>query len=683
MIDRKAVITRNNIVHQDVDTANPLSVGNGNLSFTVDVTGVQSLKDLYDDIPLCTMSSWGWHSTPFTEQNPYPSHDELIPEMIFSGGRTVPYYTDRSAQEPLYDWLRQNPHRFNLLSLGFFDQRSGGSLDVKDLSVVRQELDLWEGIITSEFLYREVSVQVRTACDPEYDVIALDVQGLKEAELGITLKLPLPGSGLNGEEESEAEHVHAQTETFVCASGAVKIRRSIDQDAYEIRLRGSGYSLEVSDDQEVLCIPNSDVLQLAVKLRSTDEEITESGLSTCDVLSRTKEYWAAFWDQSAAIDFSKSVDKRAPELERRIVLSRYLMATQCSGTIPPQETGLTCNSWYGKFHLEMHYWHVVHFLQWGHVDLFKRSVNWYPQNLQAARDLAASQGFKGARWPKMTDPAGYDAPSFIGPLLIWQQPHPIIYAELLFQYDEDPKRVLDEWGSIVDESIAFIRDYLRWEDGHWHLGPGLIPAQESHAPGDTLDPTLELQYVDLALRIADKWDVRRGIKGTDHEETRLLLAPLPLVLRDEPETYSAHKLAEDTYTVHNTDHPSMLGALGWLDGSMADTEIMNNTLNKVLSSWQFDTAWGWDFPVMAMTAGRLGKLGLALDCLLMDEPKNTYRKNGHNDQVGKAELPIYLPGNGALLHGVATLFATKGKSTRTFVLDKWHIEVEGLLMLPY
>jgi len=41
-------------------------------------------------------------------------------------------------------------------------------------------------------------------------------------------------------------------------------------------------------------------------------------------------------------------------------------------TLPPQETGLTVNSWYGKFHLEMHWWHGSHFALWNRLPLFER-----------------------------------------------------------------------------------------------------------------------------------------------------------------------------------------------------------------------------------------------------------------------------------------------------------------------
>src|SRR6185312_689119 len=112
-------------------------------------------------------------------------------------------------------------------------------------------------------------------------------------------------------------------------------------------------------------------------------------------------HWAKFWSTGGAVDFSDSRDARAPELERRIVLSQYLTAIQCAGSMPPQETGLTVNSWYGKFHLEMHWWHAAHFALWNRTDLLEKSLGWYGRVLPAARALALTQGYRGARWPKM------------------------------------------------------------------------------------------------------------------------------------------------------------------------------------------------------------------------------------------------------------------------------------------
>src|SRR5690625_47985 len=97
----------------------------------------------------------------------------------------------------------------------------------------------------------------------------------------------------------------------------------------------------------------------------------------------------------------------------------------------------------------------------------------------------------------------------------------------------------------------------------------------------------------------------------------------------------------------------MVGALGILPGSLIDPDLMKNTLERVYEEWQWDTSWGWDFPMCAMTAARLGEQDLAVDFLLMDVTKNTYLPNGHNYQ--DASLTAYLPGNGGLLTAVAMM----------------------------
>ena len=105
----------------------------------------------------------------------------------------------------------------------------------------------------------------------------------------------------------------------------------------------------------------------------------------------------------------------------------------------------------------------------------------------------------------------------------------------------------------------------------------------------------------------------------------------------------------------NTDHPSHLAAYGVLPGERVDRPTMLRSLDKVRQDWQWSRTWGWDYPMAAMTAARVGETETAIDMLLMQVPKNRYLQNGHNWQSER--LPIYLPGNGALLTAAAMMAA--------------------------
>ena len=64
-IDRNALVNRHNVVLDSVNIDSPLSVGNGEFAFTVDVTGLQTFETDYNrGMPLSTMSQWGFHTTP-------------------------------------------------------------------------------------------------------------------------------------------------------------------------------------------------------------------------------------------------------------------------------------------------------------------------------------------------------------------------------------------------------------------------------------------------------------------------------------------------------------------------------------------------------------------------------------------------------------------------------------------
>jgi hypothetical protein len=308
----------------------------------------------------------------------------------------------------------------------------------------------------------------------------------------------------------------------------------------------------------------------------------------------------------------------------------------------------------------MHFWHAAHFALWGRTPLLERSLGYYNRILPAARDRARQQGYAGARWPKMTDPDGRDSPSPIGPLLIWQQPHPIVLANLC---GGSPER----YRNLVFATADFMASFAH----NGNLGPPVIPVQENHPPRETWNPTFELEYWHYALGIANQWRERLGLhRNPQWDAVRDALAPLPV----KDGVYLAHANCPQTFTERNRDHPSMLMALGVLPGTRVDREAMRRTLRKVFAEWRWADTWGWDFGMVAMTAASLGEPDLAARALLMDTPKNTWLANGHNWQ--RANLPVYLPGNGALLLALAHM-----ARTRAFPAS-WQARWEGLPAVP-
>jgi hypothetical protein len=81
------------------------------------------------------------------------------------------------------------------------------------------------------------------------------------------------------------------------------------------------------------------------------------------------------------------------------------MAVHDAGSLPPQETGLGVNSWYGKFHMEMYWWHAAHWALWGHPEILEKSLSHLTQLMPPGRAMAKLEGCKGVKWPKMTDPS--------------------------------------------------------------------------------------------------------------------------------------------------------------------------------------------------------------------------------------------------------------------------------------
>jgi hypothetical protein len=705
-IDRRALVRRHDPRLAAVDPTSPFSVGNGRFTFTVDVTGLQSLGDVDDaeGTPLATLARWAWHSEP----NPagYTLGDVLTRFDSPAGPLLLP----TNAATPAGEWLRRNPQILPLARIGLMlaEPGSRGASDLfrpirkEDLTDVDQRLDLWTGHIESRYRLQGVAVRVETAVHPTQDTLAIRVESplLVSGRLRVRVAFPR-GYRLDVKNSPPLDWTEPRSHTTrVIERGARRLELERVRDATRLRvgLAWGGHTTlaALRPEQHELLVAAADPgpLELSVAFSPSSIGVLPSAE---DTLRASRRHWPAFWRRGGAVDLRGSTDPRAPELERRIVLSQYLTAIQSAAEVPPQESGLLCSTWYGKHHTEMIFWHTAHFALWGREDLLARNLEWYRERLPAARQLAAERGLRGARWPKMVGPEGRESPGG-NPLIVWNQPQPIHLSELL--YRAAPSRAtLERYGELVQETAEALASMVHLDAAHgtYSLGPPLWISQEIYDPATSRDPAFELAYWSWALETAQRWRERAGRpRVAEWDEILARLAPLPMkdglyvALGSQPDTF------DNLESRH--DHPTMLAALGLLPGKGVEAATMRRTLHAVLERWDFATkVWGWDYPMIAMTAARLGEPETAVEILLRDGPNNTYLGNGHCPQrsdvarrpgepAGRSEIPAYLPANGALLSAVAMMAAgwdgAPPQPAPGFPREGWKVRYEGLRPLP-
>ena len=307
---------------------------------------------------------------------------------------------------------------------------------------------------------------------------------------------------------------------------------------------------------------------------------------------RGRDEWRYYWHRGGMIDFGQVKDQRAKELERRMVLSMYLAKVQSSSDEPPQETGLVYNSWFGRPHLEMTWWHLMHFAYWNKGEYLEKVLPWYERNFQEAKALALRQGLRGVRWQKMTDPKGGESPSSVGSFLLWQQPHIIDMLNELSK--RKPTSFQYKYHYLVEETAVAMEDLLSWDSlrNVYQLGPGFIPAQESLPFATTFNAPLELTYWYKGLRIAQEW--RQAMGKRPNEKWTHILSHFP-ALPEQDGIYQAAAGYGDTYNNSKfiSDHPAVVGAFGMVEPlPSTDPEKMRATIHKIEKVWNWGSTWG-------------------------------------------------------------------------------------------
>jgi hypothetical protein len=671
-IDRKAVVSRHNLHLTDRNLKGPTQVGNGHFAFGFDITGLQTFNTDAN-----TLSDWGWHQFPRPAGTDPYQYQGLEWD---TQGRLVRYDVHSEKERHLYLWMRANPQRLNLGKLSFvLKKKDGTAVGLNDLEAPVQDLDLWTGIAVSSFKIEGKKVTVTTISHPESDVIAVKVEapGLNDGQVMLQLDFPYASNeefSNAADWKSPAKHT---TTAVIQKSGAV-FHRQLDSTKFDVDFKWNGGGTLVTNSVHSYLLKPSGTKAIEVLMGFSDGDKSMQMPSFSSIKKGSINKWANFWNSGAAIDLSGSKDNRWKELERRVVLSQYLMQVNESGDLPPQESGLLNNGWYGKYHMEMLWWHAAHYALWDRLPQMDRLTSIYHSDLKYYIPKAKAQGYEGARWPKtLGDRERWEWPNETNPLLIWQQPHPIFFAELDYR-SKPTKATLEKWKEVVTQTADFMASYAVYNkrEKRYILGNPLQVVSENANQRTTINPTFELSYWRTGLRLALDWNKRLGLPvNKKYEQVLAGLAELP----QQDGKYVSWENIYKMWSVYNFEHPALIGAYGMLPGDGVDIPTMDRTLAAVEKTWKFEHTWGWDFPMLAMTAARLGHPDKAVDYLL-NYPSFTWDEHGLSGG-GVAPYP-YFPSNGGLLYAVALMTGGWDGSTGAapgFPKDgSWTVKYEGM-----
>ena len=690
-INREQIVRSFNPYRTTSSNSTPCQVGNGNFAFGADVTGLQTF------LPYNILSTWGWHNSSLPTTPGQTSPADFTGLDWWTHGRLVNYDQPNPDENDISNWMIGNPQRMNLGRIGLWF--SDDNVSETDLTEKSQHLDIYNGTILSEFIYKGSKVEVQTFADPDSTTVAVEINSslVSNGQLGVFFDYPYmayankfeaPFVGLYN---ATANHTTSLQQDGCQA----RIQHDLDSTTYFTTISWSlngKVSGPLSSSHRYILRPASNSSSLLSFTSSYHFYPTPEtapyyspqgqgmGINTnvSSIKSGSSAWWEAYWKEGAFVAMKSNSSSNATELQRRVILSQYLQAVNEAGFDPPQESGLVNNGWFGKFHAEMWLWHLGHLARWGRYSLLSRAVpGVYDRFLPSSIQRAQLQGYDGARWGKESDPTGRSAPGEINSFLIWQQPHPMVFAE--YEYRAFPSAsTLQKWDIILSETANFMVSYAFWNEstGVYDLGPPMYPVSENTDPNVTRNPTFELAYWRLGLRIASDWQVRQG-KKVPAQWTHVAenLAALPV----QDDSYVIYEGIEGMWnnTTYDEDHPSMLGIYGWLPPTPGfNLSIMQSTRDRVYDTWNFTYSYGWDFPLLAMNAARLGDVDRAVAWLLDDN----FQFDDAGYAVGGARVPTpYFPGGASLLWAVAMLAGGWDGAEGGHWPAGWEVEAEGFL----
>lgn len=588
---KKSDIIKYNLKFNHIDSKNPVTIGNGDFAITLDQTGTQSLYEIYKDIPLSTMSNKNWF---------YKDKKDIKPSYV--DGKA--YMLFNLDNDPNYQTNRQYPFKYSFMQILLYDNDK--LIDINNIKDVKQELDLYKGIVTSSFNYKEKINKTISFIYQDHDEFNFKLQS---DNLYLALKFNYPSYTKNGYRLDILPNVLVKEDRITLLYD--------DKNSLSFKLKSSSKYQIV--ENTLIFDDNNVSFSLAL------DEIKEGKL--------LDEFWKC--DNGIIIDNE--------ELVKKMVLSKYLLHVNSTGIYPPQESGLTYNCWNSKFHLEMHLIHSLWNIYNNHVGDLVKSFDYYLSIMPSSLKRASLNGYKGLRFPKMTGPDGEDSPSNIGPLLIWQAPHILfMLQEIYYLYNKE--NIIKKYEPLISGTIDFMISFLTLKDSKYQMLDPLLEACESIPLDRCQNPSFELEYWRYTLERQPKIDtVLYGHQRYDYLDiTSKIITP-----KEDDGIYLKTYGVIDKYDLYK-DHPTEGFLMSFFKSKIVDKEKMVKTIDYILKNMDLSSYWGWDFPFLGLSLLNCGEIEKSIEVTQLNTINNQYLYNGYNTSP-RDDLKAYLPGNGAFL----------------------------------
>lgn len=588
---KKSDIIKYNLKFNHIDSKNPVTIGNGDFAITLDQTGTQSLYETYNDIPLSTMSNKNWFYK--DKKNIKPSYVDGKAYMLFN-----------LDNDPNYQINRQYPFKYSFMQILLYDNDK--LIDINNIKDVKQELDLYKGIVTSSFNYKEKINKTISFIYQDHDEFNFKLQS---DNLNLALKFNYPSYTKNGYRLDILPNVLVKEDRITLLYD--------DKNSLSFKLKSSSNYQIV--ENTLIFDDNNVSFSLAL------DEIKEGKL--------LDEFWKC--DNGIIIDNE--------ELVKKMVLSKYLLHVNSTGIYPPQESGLTYNCWNSKFHLEMHLIHSLWNIYNNHVGDLVKSFDYYLSIMPSSLKRASLNGYKGLRFPKMTGPDGEDSPSNIGPLLIWQAPHILfMLQEIYYLYNKE--NIIKKYEPLISGTIDFMISFLTLKDSKYQMLDPLLEACESIPLDRCQNPSFELEYWRYTLERQPKIDtVLYGHQRYDYLDiTSKIITP-----KEDDGIYLKTYGVIDKYDLYK-DHPTEGFLMSFFKSKIVDKEKMVKTIDYILKNMDLSSYWGWDFPFLGLSLLNCGEIEKSIEVTQLNTINNQHLYNGYNTSP-RDDLKAYLPGNGAFL----------------------------------